>query len=244
MCIFWRQNGMSFFPPRQGKELYSLPFSPQSNTDCSDRGGWIRAVIPIWHQNLYSQQHFIFSPRAWLQAFKSLSVVRWGGEKKRVLAIAILSVVVSQHLEGNWTVQGGFNHCVTVLQDNGGVFQTVFCRKGDLKPISDSELSGRLNPSAAEFARRCAGALQPLSQGGSLVGARLQPGFANHQVDLAIRAAPQAPSRAGPAPEPPLADGCCDPPGTERGGTGRHAWKSPGYPEVLSPHHLMETLCT
>lgn len=82
---------MSFFPPRQGKELYSLPFSPQSNTDSSDRGGWIRAVSPIWHQNLYSEQHFIFSPRARLRAFKSLSVVRffWGREK-RVLGIVIL----------------------------------------------------------------------------------------------------------------------------------------------------------
>lgn len=112
---------------------------------------------------------FCLLPESQLWAFKSLSLVRFfWGEKKRVLAIVILSIIVFQIGKENGLC--GVILIIVLLSwrimaEPFKLSSFLLYRKEDLKPISASELSRRLNPSAEEFAPWHAGHAQPLPQG-------------------------------------------------------------------------------
>lgn len=83
---------------------------------------------------------------------------------------------------------GGFNCCVIVLAESFKSSSFFLCRKEELKPISDSELPGRLKPSAEV----CSQDTPSRAPRGVTTRDVMQRRISDHQADLAIRATPPA----------------------------------------------------
>lgn len=112
---------------------------------------------------------FYLLPESQLWALESLSLVRFfWRKKKRVLAIAILSIIVSQIGKENGVCRVILIVVSLSWRIMAGPFKlSLFLHsQEDLEPISASELSQRTEG----FAPRHSGHVQPLSQGRSARG--------------------------------------------------------------------------